>query len=85
MKGIKIVTFSPYFNKFRFTEDVYQMTGIRPGLYWQLTWRYIGPVIMILILGSSVLSMIMKNPTYGAWDAVSVSFFAFNLRHLTVY
>lgn len=45
------------------------MTGIRPGLYWQLTWRYIGPTIMVLILGSSVVSMIMKNPTYGAWSA----------------
>lgn len=44
------------------------MTGIRPGLYWQLTWRYIGPTIMVLILGSSVVSMIMKNPTYGAWS-----------------
>ncbi|XP_063705446.1 sodium-dependent neutral amino acid transporter B(0)AT3 [Culicoides brevitarsis] len=53
----------------KFTEDIYQMTGIRPGLYWQLTWRYIGPTIMVLILGSSVISMVMKNPTYGAWNA----------------
>lgn len=45
------------------------MTGIRPGLYWQLTWRYIGPTIMVLILGSSVVSMIMTNPKYGAWSA----------------
>ncbi|XP_011193924.1 sodium-dependent neutral amino acid transporter B(0)AT3 isoform X1 [Zeugodacus cucurbitae] len=53
----------------RFTEDIYQMTGYRPGLYWQLTWRYIGPVIMTAILVSSVVFMVIKNPTYGAWNA----------------
>ncbi|KAH8277815.1 hypothetical protein KR018_007847 [Drosophila ironensis] len=53
----------------RFTEDIYQMTGYRPGLYWQLTWRYIGPVIMVCILASSVIFMVIRNPTYGAWNA----------------
>ncbi|XP_037945230.1 sodium-dependent neutral amino acid transporter B(0)AT3 [Teleopsis dalmanni] len=53
----------------RFTEDIYQMTGYRPGIYWQLTWRYIGPVIMVAILASSVVFMIIKNPTYSAWNA----------------
>ncbi|EDV36408.2 uncharacterized protein Dana_GF11969, isoform C [Drosophila ananassae] len=53
----------------RFTEDIYQMTGYRPGLYWQLTWRYIGPVIMVCILVSSVVFMVIRNPTYGAWNA----------------
>lgn len=28
---------------------------------------------MVLILSSSVLSMILENPTYGAWDAELVS------------
>ncbi|XP_017054026.1 sodium-dependent neutral amino acid transporter B(0)AT3 [Drosophila ficusphila] len=53
----------------RFTEDIYQMTGYRPGLYWQWTWRYIGPVIMVCILVSSVVFMVIRNPTYGAWNA----------------
>uniref|UniRef100_A0A1L8DJZ3 Transporter n=2 Tax=Nyssomyia neivai TaxID=330878 RepID=A0A1L8DJZ3_9DIPT len=53
----------------KFTEDIYQMTGYRPGLYWQATWRYIGPGIMTCILSSSVLFMIMDNPTYKAWSA----------------
>ncbi|XP_055853991.1 sodium-dependent neutral amino acid transporter B(0)AT3 [Episyrphus balteatus] len=52
----------------RFTEDIYQMTGYRPGLYWQVTWRYIGPAIMGCILVSSVIFMVIKNPTYGAWN-----------------
>ncbi|XP_055373153.1 sodium-dependent neutral amino acid transporter B(0)AT3 isoform X2 [Condylostylus longicornis] len=52
----------------KFTEDIYQMTGIRPGLYWQITWRYVGPAITFAILASSIISMIIKNPTYGAWS-----------------
>lgn len=56
----------------RFTEDIYQMTGYRPGVYWQYTWRYIGPVIMTAILITSVVSMILKNPTYSAWNADEV-------------
>lgn len=57
----------------RFTEDIYQMTGYRPGLYWQLTWRYIGPAMMSVLLLASVTSMIMSSPQYGAWDAATVS------------
>ncbi|XP_037918099.1 sodium- and chloride-dependent transporter XTRP3 isoform X4 [Hermetia illucens] len=53
----------------KFTEDIYQMTGYRPGLYWQLCWRYIGPAIMLCILIASVVFMIIKNPTYSAWSA----------------
>ncbi|XP_055703697.1 sodium-dependent neutral amino acid transporter B(0)AT3 isoform X2 [Phlebotomus papatasi] len=53
----------------KFTEDIYQMTGHRPGLYWQATWRFIGPGIMICILTSSIFFMIMDNPTYKAWNA----------------
>lgn len=57
----------------RFTEDIYQMTGVRPGIYWQMTWRYIGPVIMTGILISSVLSMILSSPKYSAWNGELVS------------
>lgn len=57
----------------KFTEDIYQMTGYRPGIYWQWTWRYIGPVIMVCILFSSIVMMIIRNPTYEAWNAETVS------------
>lgn len=49
------------------------MTGYRPGLYWQLTWRYIGPAMMSVLLVASVISMATNSPEYGAWDAVEVS------------
>lgn len=49
------------------------MTGYRPGLYWQVTWRYIGPVILLLILVCSVVFMAINNPKYSAWSAEIVN------------
>ncbi|GAB0095446.1 Transporter [Sergentomyia squamirostris] len=66
---MEMVTVIYVYGHEKFTEDIYQMTGYRPGLYWQATWRYIGPTIMVSILISSVLFMIMDNPTYKAWNA----------------
>jgi solute carrier family 6 (neurotransmitter transporter, amino acid/orphan) member 15/16/17/18/20 len=51
------------------------MTGYRPGLYWQLTWRYIGPGLMSLLLLASVYGYIKEVPKYKAWDAELVSFY----------
>lgn len=61
----------------RFTEDIFQMTGYRPGRYWQYTWRYIGPVIMVCILVSSVVCMVIQNPTYSAWNAAEVRIYTY--------
>ncbi|XP_031622432.1 sodium-dependent neutral amino acid transporter B(0)AT3 isoform X2 [Contarinia nasturtii] len=52
----------------KFSEDIYQMTGYRPGLYWQWTWRYIGPAIMFCILISSIVCLAIDKPTYSAYS-----------------
>lgn len=49
------------------------MTGYRPGLYWQVTWRFIGPAIMFCILGSSIVFMFINPPKYSAWHGDIVS------------
>jgi solute carrier family 6 amino acid/orphan transporter-like 15/16/17/18/20 len=51
----------------RFTKDIQDMTGIKPGIYWQVTWRFLAPIIMIVILVASILSMVREHPTYEAW------------------
>ncbi|KAJ8924104.1 hypothetical protein NQ315_006886 [Exocentrus adspersus] len=53
----------------KFTKDIHDMTGVKPGLYWQITWKYLAPAIMVLILVSSVGSMLINHPTYNAWSA----------------
>lgn len=45
------------------------MTGYRPGRYWQLMWRFVGPILMTIILLAAILEMVMKGPKYGAYDA----------------
>ncbi|CAK9820977.1 Sodium-dependent neutral amino acid transporter SLC6A17 [Anthophora plagiata] len=53
----------------KFTKDIEEMTGYRPGTYWQFTWRFLAPIIMVCILLSSIASMFIKKPQYSAWDA----------------
>lgn len=58
----------------KFTQDIFDMTGYKPGLYWQITWRFLAPVLMIVILVSSIVSMVLKHPTYQAWIASEVNY-----------
>ena len=48
------------------------MTGRMPGLYWQITWRFIGPVLITLLLVASIIKRSLDKPAYNAWDADQV-------------
>jgi len=52
----------------RFTQDIKNMTGLRPTLYWQIMWRYISPIFMATVIISSVYFMLSNTPTYTAWN-----------------
>lgn len=56
----------------KFTKDIQEMTGVKPGLYWQISWRYLAPGIMVVILVSSIISMSINHPSYAAWSAEKV-------------
>ncbi|KRT86769.1 neurotransmitter transporter, partial [Oryctes borbonicus] len=56
----------------KFSQDIYDMTGYRPGLFWQVTWRFLAPLLMTVILISSIVTMAINNPTYQAWSAEKV-------------
>ena len=53
----------------RFTQDIREMTGINPGWYWQITWRFIAPVLIAGILLASIVQQLLVLPTYNAWNA----------------
>lgn len=57
----------------KFTKDIQDMTGIKPGPYWQFCWRFLAPGIMGVILISSIISMVRDPPKYDAWIAELVS------------
>ena len=52
----------------RFTDDIEHMTGVRPGWFWQVTWRFVAPILVSAIMVSSIVSETMKKPEYSAWN-----------------
>ena len=47
--------------------------GYRPGLYWQVMWRFLSPALMAVIILSSSYFMFTNHPTYSAWDSTKVT------------
>ena len=69
-----IVTNYVYGHK-KFSDDIQKMIGERPGLYWQIMWRFVSPITVFLIVIASIVQMFMKHPTYPAWDKETVRIF----------
>ena len=64
---IEIVSIMYVYGHERFTNDIKNMTGVRPGLYWQLTWRFIAPSMLFVILVASLIKQFEEHPEYDAW------------------
>ena len=71
----------------RFTDDIENMTGcsssilsswwpsssgVRPGPYWQIMWRFISPALMSAVIASSIYFLLTNNPKYSAWNKEQV-------------
>ncbi|XP_075600771.1 sodium-dependent neutral amino acid transporter B(0)AT3 isoform X2 [Balearica regulorum gibbericeps] len=52
----------------RFSKDVTWMTGRKPNLYWQITWRFISPLLLLIVFVAFVTLQIQKPPSYAAWN-----------------
>ena len=72
----------------KFTRDITIMTGVRPGMFWQITWRsvllimtvmmtmmsrFVSPALMAGIILSSLYFMMSHWPTYTAWDRATAT------------
>lgn len=57
----------------RFSEDIKWMTGRRPNIYWQATWRYISPLLMVAVFLSYIVIQFLTPLTYETWDPHHVS------------
>ncbi|XP_032792559.2 sodium- and chloride-dependent transporter XTRP3 [Daphnia magna] len=53
----------------KFSQDILQMTGHMPGPYWQITWRFVGPVLISVLLVASIIYRSFDKPAYYAWNA----------------
>lgn len=59
-------SFSIFFTH-RFEDDIEYMIRSRPGLYWQITWRFVSPLIVLVIFVASLVNMGINPMTYSAW------------------
>lgn len=62
------ISFIPCFHPLRFSDDIEWMTGRRPNLYWQVTWRVISPLMLLVVFLAYVVVQARENPTYEAWN-----------------
>ncbi|VFV41085.1 sodium-dependent neutral amino acid [Lynx pardinus] len=58
----------------RFSDDVESMTGRRPGLYWQVTWKVVSPLLLLTIFVAYVVTLARTPLSYKAWDTQYVRF-----------
>ncbi|RVE46344.1 hypothetical protein evm_008967 [Chilo suppressalis] len=67
------VAVSWFYGLERFSDDVEEMLGFRPGLYWRICWKFVSP---IFIIGVVVFGLLYQQPlqyqqyTYPPWAVV---------------
>lgn len=57
----------------RFNKDIEFMIGHKPNIFWQVTWRVVSPLIMVVILIFYFVTQVSKTLTYLVWDQEAVS------------
>lgn len=49
------------------------MVGQKPSFFWQITWRFISPLVVFVILVFYLVTQAQQKLTYLVWDPDSVS------------
>lgn len=55
----------------QFSDDIQQMTGQRPSLYWRLCWKFVSPCFL-LVRGHGPLPAQALMPAPKPWEAQGV-------------
>ncbi|KAL0968632.1 hypothetical protein UPYG_G00269390 [Umbra pygmaea] len=51
----------------KFFEDLKDMLGFTPFRFYYYMWKYVTPLMLLLLLGSSMIQLGMTPPSYSAW------------------
>nr|XP_046250592.1 sodium-dependent neutral amino acid transporter B(0)AT2 [Scatophagus argus] len=51
----------------KFFEDLKDMLGFTPYRFYYYMWKYITPILLLVLLGSSLIELIKTPPSYSAW------------------
>lgn len=57
----------------RFNKDIEFMIGHKPNIFWQVTWRVVSPLIMLVIFLFFFVVEVNKKLMYSIWDPDYVS------------
>lgn len=57
----------------RFNKDIEFMIGHKPNIFWQVTWRVISPLIMLVIFFFYFVVKVNEELLYSIWDPSYVS------------
>ncbi|KAI5141725.1 sodium-dependent dopamine transporter isoform X1 [Manis pentadactyla] len=49
----------------QFSDDIQQMTGQRPSLYWRLCWKFVSPCFLLFVVVVSIVTF--RPPHYGTY------------------
>ncbi|KAL3044120.1 hypothetical protein OYC64_003871 [Pagothenia borchgrevinki] len=52
----------------RFNEDFEFMVGYKPSIFWQISWRFTSPLIVLVILVFYLVTQVQEALTYSVWD-----------------
>uniref|UniRef100_A0A3Q1HPU1 Transporter n=1 Tax=Anabas testudineus TaxID=64144 RepID=A0A3Q1HPU1_ANATE len=58
----------------RFCEDLEFMIGHKPSIFWRISWRFISPVIILVILVFYLVTQTQEELNYLVWDINSEEF-----------
>uniref|UniRef100_A0A6Q2WVV0 Transporter n=1 Tax=Esox lucius TaxID=8010 RepID=A0A6Q2WVV0_ESOLU len=58
----------------KFSDDIESMTGRRPNIFWQATWRVFSPLMLLVVFLAYVVVQTETEPTYDAWNPEYVHF-----------
>ncbi|KAG5265027.1 hypothetical protein AALO_G00260640 [Alosa alosa] len=50
------------------------MIGHKPNLFWQISWKFTSPFILLVILFAYLITQVTQELTYSVWDPSSVDF-----------
>ena len=51
------------------------MIGSKVHVYWKIIWKFVAPLIVLVLLVATLISKFINPITYDAYDSASVSCF----------
>ncbi|XP_070572803.1 sodium-dependent serotonin transporter-like [Ptychodera flava] len=68
---LEAVVISWFYGAGRFAEEIKQMLGYKPGIFWRICWRFISPLFLLFIIIMTIVSwkpLAFQNYSYPYWS-----------------